>query len=234
MDNTLNPICIGVDVGQINDPTAISVVEISQKHTGQYRQIKPVRAHVNARGQFVPPKDADPVMVSEYTVRSVQRLPLKTSYPAVATRIAEIICNPLFVHRSVSVLIDVTGVGRPVYDDLKREIGLRKEAQGVQIKPITFTYGETYNRSKGLLGKAYLVSRLQSLLQGGRVHAPDTTEMRATLEELRVYEIKISQDGRDTYGAFQTGKHDDLATALGLSVLEDPFAMKVTYSERVY
>lgn len=233
MDN-LNPICIGVDVGQINDPTAISVVEISQKHTGQYRQIKPVRAHINAKGHFVPPKDADPVMISEYTVRNIQRLPLKTSYPAVATHIAEMICNPLFIHRSMSVLIDVTGVGRPIYDDLQTAIHLRPEAKRVRLQPITFTHGETYNRSRGLLGKAYLVSKLQSLLQGGRVHAPDTSEMRATLEELRVYEIKISQDGRDTYGAFQTGKHDDLATALGLSVLEDPFAMKVTYSERIY
>lgn len=213
MDKTLNPIRIGVDVGQINDPTAICVTEITQIHTGQFRT--PPR----------PGLSVDPVMASYFTVRQIQRLPLNTSYPIVAERLASMLCNPLFADRKVSLLIDVTGVGRPVYDDLQAAIKLRPEAKKAILKPITFTHGEKYNRSTGALAKAYLVSRLQSLLQGGYVHAPDNPEVRAMLEELRTYEITISQDGHDSYGA-QTGKHDDLATALGLSVLEDPFAPK--------
>lgn len=229
----LNPVTIGIDIGQISDPTAISVAEVSQKHTGKYRDCERIPPHVDAQGQFVGPKDAEPVMVTEYTVRTIRRLPLGTSYPDVAIHIADMLCNPLFARRQVRVLIDVTGVGRPVYDDLKKEAGLRKEARHAFIKPISFVHGEKYNRNTGTLGKAYLVSRLQSLLQGGRVHAPDTAEMKVTLDELRVYEIKVDQDGKDTYGA-SIGKHDDLATALGLSCLEDPFGERVTYSRRVY
>jgi hypothetical protein len=30
-------------------------------------------------------------------------------------------------------------------------------------------------------------------------------------------QVKISQSGHDTYGAFRTGKHDDLVTAIGLA-----------------
>lgn len=229
-----SPITIGVDVGQISDPTAIAVAEVIQKHTGKYRySSEQTLGHLDAQGQWVPPQGVDPVMVSEYTIRSIRRLPLGTSYPDVALHLADLLCNQLFARRNVRMLLDVTGVGRPVYDDLRKEIGLRKEAREVLLKPISFVHGEKYNRSLGTLGKAYLVSRLQSLLQGGRVHAPDTAEVKVMLEELRVYEIKVDNDGKDTYGA-SIGKHDDLATALALATLEDPFGDRVMYSQRIY
>lgn len=233
MTHGLNPICVGVDVGQLHDPTAICVAEAIQKPTGKHRWIKPIPAHIDKRGQFHPPKDTDPLMATEYTIRHIERLPLGTSYPDVAVKIADMLCNKLFARRRVQVLIDVTGVGRPVYEDLKLEASRREAARKMIIKPITFAHGETYNSTTGRMGKAYLVSRLQSLLQAGRVHAPDTREVRAMMEELKVYEIKVDTNGKDTYGAV-VGKHDDLATALGLSVLTDPYGQKVRYSERVY
>jgi len=230
----LNPICIGVDVGQIHDPTAIAVAEVSQLHDGRWKHIQPRRAYFDAMGQFVPQHDADPVTVSEYTIRHIERVPLNTSYPDVAKRLADMLCKPVFYRRKVRVLIDVTGVGRPVYDDLRKEASLRHESREAWIKPISFTHGEKYNRGTGALAKAFLVSRLQSLLQSNRVHAPETREVKIMLDELRVYEIKVNQDGSDTYGAFKVGTHDDLATALGLACLEDPFSDRVSYSNRVY
>lgn len=234
MMESRNPVTIGVDVGQIHDPTAIAVVEVSRKHDGRWRFGDRIPAHVNDEGMLVSTHDADPVLSDLYTVRYIERLPLGTPYPKVAIYLAEMLCSPLLYRRRVRVLIDVTGVGRPVYDDLRKEVSLRPEARDALIKPITFAHGENYDRGKGRLGKAYLVSRLQSLLQNGSVQAPDLPEVHATLEELRTYEIKVSQDGADTYGAFKTGTHDDLATALGLAVLESPYGEKVTYSARVY
>lgn len=230
----LNPVTVGIDVGQIKDPTTIAVCEVSQVDTGKIRYTgNPTLGRHDPKGNWIPPTGAEHVLRSEYTVRHIKRLPLGTSYPDVAIHITGMLCSSLFAKRDVRVLIDVTGVGRPVYDDLKREIALRPECKHIQLKPISFSHGEKYNRSTGTLGKAFLVSRLQSLLQGKRVHGPDTPEMKATIEELRVYEIKVSDEGKDTYGA-SIGKHDDLATALGLSCLEDPFSEKVRYSERVY
>ena len=221
-------------MGQITDPMAVAVAEVKQIHTGKYRYNKDQKpARYDPKQGWIPPQGVIPVMAADYTIRYMQRLPLGTSYPDAAERIAEMLCNPLFAGRKVRVLMDVTGVGRPVYEDLKNEAKRRKEAQKILIKPISFVHGESYNKSKGTMGKAYLVSRMQSLLQNSRVHAPDTPEVKATLEELRVYEIKISPDGKDTYGA-STGKHDDLATALGLSCLENPFSEQVQYSRRVY
>ena len=248
-----NPVTVGVDVGQIHDPSAVCVAEVTQEHTGKFRLDKRfhVPAHVDANLIFHKAIDADPVLRSEYTIRYIQRLPLGTSYPAVAAFLADLLCNDRFAHRDVRCLIDVTGVGRPVYDDLKDEINLRREVMythqtnvsglvwksgndtTIHLKPITFSNGEKYNKTTGTLAKAFLVSRLQSLLQGERVHGPDTAEMKATVEELRVYEIKLDTDGKDTYGAI-VGKHDDLATALGLACLEDPYSERVSYSQRVY
>jgi hypothetical protein len=229
----LNPVNIGIDVGQIQDNTAIAVTEVSQAHDGRWRFGDRIGLHVDAQGQVIQARDADPVLSDTYTVRYIERLPLGTPYPKVAVFIADMLCSNLLYRRRVRVFIDVTGVGRPVYDDLKKEIGLRVEARDAWLKPITFAHGEHYDRNTGRLGKAYLVSRLQSLLQNGSVQAPDTPEVRQTLEELRTYEIKVSEQGKDTYGAFKVGTHDDLATALGLSALESPFADQVRYSRRI-
>jgi hypothetical protein len=231
----LNPVTVGIDVGQIHDPTALSVAEVVRAHTGKFRYGKEhhIPAHVDANMLFHKAQDADPVMRSRYIIRHIERLRLLTSYPTIANYIADMLCNPLFAHRDVRALIDVTGVGRPVYDLLLQEIKRREATRHIQLKPITFTGGMLYNRSTGSLAKAFLVSRLQSLLQSDEIDAPDTLEVRAMLDELKVYEIKVSDDGKDTYGAI-VGKHDDLATSLGLACLEDPYSERVRYSARVY
>ena len=76
--------------------------------------------------------------------------------------------------------------------------------------------------SEALVGKAYLVSRLQVLLQGHRLHYDKSSREAETLtRELLDYEIRVDQDANDKYGAFKVGTHDNLVTALGLAVLRD-------------
>ena len=41
-------------------------------------------------------------------------------------------------------------------------------------------------------------------------------------KELLDYQIRVSEDANDKYGAFKVVTHDDLVTALGLAVLDDP------------
>lgn len=233
-----NPITVGLDVGQLHDPSAVCVCEVQQEHRGKYRTVPHMRKlpYVDDDGRYYASYEKtkkEPVLESDYLVRHIRRLPLGTSYPDVAVIIADMLCSNLFAMRDVRILLDVTGVGRGVYDILVREIQVRDQINHMRLQPITFAHGEVYNRSTGRLGKAFLVSRLQALLQEGHVHAPDTKEVRAMLEELKVYEIKVDTNGKDQYGA-EIGKHDDLATALGLACLEDPFADRVTYSQRVY
>jgi len=196
----MGSVSIGVDIGQKRDPTAVAVVEAEERADGVY-----------------------------FVVRYLERLPLGTSYPKVAERLATLVRQ---VRRRAgadgdapAVFADATGVGLPVVDLLK--------AAGVPVTPVLFTHGDkrTVDKEQGrvTLGKAWLVSRLQALLQSGRLLLPDTAEARALAQELLDYEIRVEQDGDLKAGAFKVGAHDDLVTALGLATQVEPvaFAMSV-------
>lgn len=206
-------VTIGVDLGQRRDPTAIAVVEREWRDVG-------------ARWE------------AHHTARHLERLDLGTPYPAVARRVAEVIeilrrliqaaereallaeSDPLGPPAPEpptlgEVYLDTTGVGQPVVDVLREA--------GVRVRAVYFTHGDrrTDGGDEVKLGKAWLVSRMQSLLQNGRLHLPRTAEAEVLAKELLDYEIKVDQNANDTYGAFKVGTHDDLVTALGLATQED-------------
>jgi len=155
-------------------------------------------------------------------VRHLERLPLGTSYPAVAERVAAIVQG---VHAATSgdvtstLYVDATGVGTPIVDVL-RAAGVSDLAR---LKAVYFTHGDRRKVERGevKLGKAWLVSRMQALLQSGLLHLPRTAEAEALGKELLDYEIRVTEDANDRYGAFRVGAHDDLVTALGLATQED-------------
>ncbi len=191
---------VGVDLGQKRDPTAIVVTEFVEETD------PPVWWQPNP-----PPRR------TYYAVRYIQRLPLGSSYVEVADRIAEIVRKILEQdpRASVRVVMDATGVGRPVVDLMKDRV---KEAL---ITGATITAGDGVERgyNEARVGKAYLVSRLQVLLQTDRLKLPKTPEALALAEELLNFEIRVDPNGQDHYGAFRVGTHDDLVIALGLAVL---------------
>ncbi len=90
---------------------------------------------------------------------------------------------------------------------------------------VIFTSGtqrkEHPRQRKVTLGKARLVSRLQALLRAGRLHLPAHREATALARELETYELRVDDNGHARFGAFKTGTHDDLVTALALAVHED-------------
>jgi hypothetical protein len=201
-------VAVGVDIGQKRDPTAIAVVE------AQWRACE---------GRSSPEE--------YYVTRFLERLPLGTPYPAVAQRVETVITNIRWqVHRRaadpgqradqeaiITLYVDGTGVGQPIVDLL------REKGAGVPVRPVYFTHGDRRVEQRDgsiSLGKAWLVSRLQALLQTARILLPRTMEARVLGQELMDYEIKVDQDANDRYGAFAVGTHDDLVTALGLAVQE--------------
>lgn len=214
----MGAVAIGLDVGQKVDPTAICVAEVMQRATG--RILHDATWHTPGMTQCGPYCTVE--QESRFIVRFLERLTLGTSYPDVAARLAEIVQG--LRARGIDgpeLRIDSTGVGAPVVDIMR--VALRSEQ--VRIVAVTFTHGDRYERD-GLvarLGKAFLVSRLQALLQTARIDLPETAEARALARELQTYEIRIDQDANDKYGAFKVGSHDDLVTALGLAVIEEPY-----------
>jgi hypothetical protein len=185
---------LGVDVGQIRDPTAIALVEVDRREAAPHRS------------------------ETHFIVRYLARLPLGTPYPEVAARVAEVAnrahgrggCAP-------TIYVDATGVGQPVVDLIV------EKRSGGSVIAVYFTHGDrrTEEGRRVILGKAYLVSRLVALLQSRRVHLPESDEARTLAQELQDYEIRVDENANDRYGAFRVGTHDDLVTALGLAVQID-------------
>ena len=195
-------VIIGVDVGQKVDPTAIAVVE---------------------------PKRRD----EEWTflARHLERLALGTPFRDAAERTSKVVAGVVARMRTsearerlergaIMMNMDATGVGAPIVEMLKERV----DSKACTIRAIYFTHGDRLTRREdGLsLGKAYLVSRMQALIQSGRIELPRTREAEELAEELLDYEIRVDEDANDKYGAFKVGTHDDLVTALGLAVLKDP------------
>jgi hypothetical protein len=187
---------LGVDIGQRRDPTAIAVAEAEWRTVDGRREV-------------------------HFVIRHLNRLPLGTPYPEVGRRLVEITSQVARRSRVCPVtFVDATGVGKPVVDILQ------ERAHDTRIVPVYFTHGDRRTKDSGgvKLGKAFLVSRLQSLLQTGRVHLPRTPEAEVLARELQDYEIRVDENAHDRYGAFRVGSHDDLVTALGLAVQVAPAA----------
>src|SRR5262245_6945507 len=84
---------VGVDLGQASDFTAISVLER-------------------------PESEAPALPV--YRLRHVEQIPLGTPYPAVMERVLTVLKAPEL--RVVALVVDGTGVGRPIVDMLAEKI----------------------------------------------------------------------------------------------------------------
>jgi hypothetical protein len=187
-------ITIGVDIGQKRDPTAIAVAEVDRRQRPDGRED------------------------THFLIRHLDRLPLGTAYPAVVERVAGVARAAWRRSREgLIVYVDATGVGQPVVDLLQQS-----QLPG-RLLAVYFTHGDrrAADHREVKLGKAFLVSRLQALLQTHRIHLPKIPEAEVLARELLDFEIRVDEDARDRYGAFKVGTHDDLVTALGLAVQDD-------------
>ena len=192
---------VGVAVRHKRERTAFAVAEL------QYRSIE----RPGGRSASEP----------HYVVRFLDRLPIGTPYPEIAERLG-VDCTRTAEqsNRQPTVYADLTGVGAPVAELF------REHVPRATLWAVYFNHGdrrqEDGERRQVTLGKAYLVSRLQTQLQSHRLHLPKTTEAETLAQELLAYEIKVASDANDRYGAFKVGTQDDLVTALGLAVHHKP------------
>ena len=215
---------IGVDIGQKIDSSAIVVAEHQAGDTGTTFTVR----HLERRplGEPYPTVAARVAAVVTGAVRHARRPRYATPATHPDHPDGWLLSDGFDFPLSAFVVIDSTGVGLPVAELVTAALaaaGLDVFRVSLTVELAVFTFGERLSWSNGerRVGKGYLVSRLQSLLQTGRVRLPDTGEARALAAELLNYEIKVDPDGDAKFGAFKTGSHDDLVTALGLAVLED-------------
>ncbi len=146
-----------------------------------------------------------------HSLRYLDRLPRNTPYPAQVRRVAELLGQePL--RGSTVLIVDATGVGRPVVDLLYRE--------GLYPVAVTITGGEVETYENGYRApKRLLVTSAQVLLQQGRLKfAAELPLVGVLKQELLSFRVKIDAlTGHDSYGAWREGQHDDLVLALCLA-----------------
>lgn len=189
----MDKIRIGVDIGQRNDPTAICVMETESNNPDR-----------------------------RFLVRHLERIPLGTEYPKVVSRISEIIQRVSSIGgHSTTVVVDATGVGMPIVDMLSEKIPLTVNLIAVQLvsgSSLTSQFLDKYTLVR--LGKRRLVETLQKALRSKRLTLPDNSsvESEALRRELAQYEMRFTERGTDTYGAFKSGSHDDMVTSVALAI----------------
>lgn len=174
---------VGVDLGQASDYTAIAVIERTSA--------------------------AD---VVRYDCRHLERVRIGTPYPEVASRVREMM-NADALSRRSSLVVDATGVGRPVVDMLRNH--------GLAPVPITITGGDTVSRDGAgfRVPKRDLVGVVQVLLQTGRLKfAADLGSVPKLVDELMAFKVKINAaTAHDSYGSWREGSHDDLVLAVAVA-----------------
>jgi hypothetical protein len=144
-----------------------------------------------------------------FQVGHLERVPLGTPYPGVVAHVARLLEK---LPGRAELVIDFTGVGRPVFDMFTFS-GI--SPQGVQITAGT---AETRDGAICNVAKLVLVSRLQALLHEGRLKIlRELAESETLVRELQDFRVDYTASGNLTFNA-RSGRHDDLVLALAIAV----------------
>ena len=192
---------IGVDLGQVVDPSALAVVE-----------------RVETLGEWDAAQWAHRKR-AELRVVYLERVALGTAYTAVAERVRDVTRQV----RPCGVAVDATGLGRPVVEMLRPGLGCT-------LWPLVLTGGESGSEGAGSFRapKRELMLGLRVVMERGELEvAAGLRWGRALVEEMEGVRSKRGKSG----AVRVEGKgHDDLvvAVALGLWAAKRKWGRQVT------
>jgi len=185
-----------VDLGQAQDQTVIAVVDY----------------------QLLPTGRRDPVYLTwEYEMklrlRWLEMLPVETPYTEVGRALRRLLGH-FEVNGRAQVIVDATGVGRAVYDQLK--VALR----GTAVRGVQITGGAAVSSSGELLNvpKAEIALNLEGLLRDGCFEiAERVPHLEELVRQMFAFERVRLAGGGYGYSGKAAGR-DDLVMAVGLGV----------------
>ncbi len=188
-------VCVGIDLGQQKDPSAIAIAE--------------------CKPEFTLSGDRLPTSVD---IVHLERLPIGTPYPKVRERIETLASAMYFV--DPDLVVDANGPGRPVIQELRarnirRVIAVTATGGSAETKVKGGLHrAEDWNVSKGVLLKS-----LSTLVFAGRLRvAAQLDEAKQFHRELQSLEHRVSQAGRESFEVNATDHHADLVSAVSLAV----------------
>jgi hypothetical protein len=169
---------VGADIGKRSDNTALCIVQRQSAMRG------PGDPKRSTSGRVPGPETV-------FVVREIGRLPLGTRHTVGAYKIASALHDLRVADPTgeIRFLLDVTGVGESIADLIEGYI-----PNTVKMTRSWFTGAERLDKRgrEWHVGKPWLVSRLTSLLETGRVKLPDTPQSQALVEELRDFEYRVT------------------------------------------
>jgi hypothetical protein len=225
-NSTINPnlessFYVGVDLGQSLDYTAVVVLQALEPIIPEAPAPKP-RDNFNTRGigdsTGTPARPRVPLSTEPVTfiVNHVYRFELGTPYTVIEAKLIEYYTQFKAWGYDWDLIVDSTGVGRPVIDSL-RSAGLKPIAVTVHggVKEQHDTQWDYSVPKRDLVGAA-------QLLLGKKLLTIADQPLKETLEkELRSFQVDVSK-GHDTYGNAESGpwriaENDDIVFALSLA-----------------
>lgn len=149
---------------------------------------------------------------SVYHVRRLERI-RGEPYPDISRKVLAVMRAPALTDKA-DLVVDQTGVGRPVVDLLRQE--------GLSLQAVSIHGGATVSREgrDWKVPKRDLVGTLQVTLQGGRLKVSNKLKLAAVLQaEMLNFKVKIDPvTAHDSYSAWRDNEHDDLVLSAALAV----------------
>lgn len=186
---------VGLDLGQASDYTALAVVERQEQ-----------------------PSDALFPLPPRYAVLHLRRWALGTPYTGIVADVATLLDrHPL---PGCVLTVDATGVGRAVVDAFRVALADRssRPQPPARLVPITITAGfHARPEAQGWhVPKRDLAGVLSVLLGERRFAIANLPERSALLKELRMFKVKVTAAGNETFEAWRERDHDDMVFAVAL------------------
>lgn len=194
---------VGLDVGQISDPTALAVLE---RRIGITQGVWDV----------------------SFDVRYLERVPLRTPYPAMVRGVRERLEK---LAEPCLLVIDATGVGRGVVDLFREGWTQYDEATlerttlpgkppviALTLTGGTVAHADPHAWDDWTVPKREVIGAVAVLLQQQRLRVARALPHAETLvKEAQNFQWKVSPTGLDQYGAWREGQHDDVLLAVAIA-----------------
>jgi hypothetical protein len=214
------PWIIGLDIGQVYDPAALTIVEREQVRTAWDMQPRYQARHLERfpLGTGYTEMCAHAVKYGapcggcggaskgglvEQVEAYLKRLPVPVGWEWQGGT------NPPY-----RLLIDATGVGRPIVETFRH--------RGLAAIAVVLHAGDRVTQhawNDYTVPKRVLIGALQVALQTGRFRVAKALPDAAVLvKEALNFQYKLTPAGHDMYGAWREGQHDDLLLSAALTV----------------
>jgi hypothetical protein len=191
---------VGWDIGQSIDPSALCVLN---------HRVLPLNKWITNHDAKVTTQER----TEHFDVLHLERLALGTPYPQQIQHVLNLMQREPLQGARAQLVIDFTGVGRPVFDMCQRA--------GLKPHGVLITAGSEVTRSGGTIWhvpKQILISQLEARIHSGELKwASNIADSGALTDELKDFARKVSESGRVTFNA-RSGSHDDLVLSLAIAL----------------